>query len=111
MEDRGRRMDDREDRRIVLVDPPSSILWGAAKLPGYQAAGRRQSAQYTFHSPLWSSASKAINASALSASQRMPTPLIRSVVARHIDSVGPLPMSRPCSRNSGYLIIGRRSVT
>src|SRR5438105_2517297 len=48
---------------------------GRGKTSGQgQAAGRRQSAQYTFHSPLWSRASRAINALAFSASQRIPTP-------------------------------------
>jgi hypothetical protein len=46
-------------------------------------------------SALWSRASSAITASALSPSQRIPTPLSRRVVALHIDSVGPRPICRP----------------
>ena len=42
---------------------------------------------------------------------RIPRPLMRWVVALHMDSVGPLPICRPSSKNFGYWIISRRSVT
>jgi hypothetical protein len=44
-------------------------------------------------------------ASAFSPSQRIPTPVIRSVVALHIDSVGPLPICRPTARNWGHRVL------
>src|SRR5262249_26157231 len=97
---------EKNQRRLAdTVGPGSDKRTGTA-----QTAREGVRPQYFSQAPLWSRASRVITASALSPSHFLPGPLPRSLVALPIDSVGPLPICRPFSLNSLYLITSSRSL-